>query len=130
MTTKRVVPEEAQRMVQDDGYVYLDVRSVPEFEAGHPMGAYCIPLMVATPNGMQPNPTFLGDVTKNFQTDTKLLIGCKSGVRSANAAAILEQSGFTAVVDVPGGYDVWAPAGLPTTKDGDGRGYADLSKEK
>ena len=35
---KRVSPAEAKTLM-DEGYVYLDVRSEPEFAAGHPAGA-------------------------------------------------------------------------------------------
>ena len=33
---------------QQDGSVYLDVRSIPEFETGHPGGAYNIPIFIST----------------------------------------------------------------------------------
>ena len=36
MYVKRVSPEEAQALMQDQGWAYVDVRSVPEFEQGHP----------------------------------------------------------------------------------------------
>ena len=35
MPVKRVSPEDAQRLMDKEGYVYVDVRSIPEFEAGH-----------------------------------------------------------------------------------------------
>ncbi len=129
MTIKRVTPEEALRMVQDEGYVYLDVRSVPEFEAGHAEGAYNIPFMKATPAGMKPNLQFLEEVAHRFSKRDKLLVGCKSGGRSARAAGALAQVGFEAVVDLAGGYDAWAPGGHPVSKDAAGRGYADLKED-
>ena len=45
MAVKRISPEEARDLMDKEGYVYLDVRSVPEFAAGHPTGAYNIPLL-------------------------------------------------------------------------------------
>jgi rhodanese-related sulfurtransferase len=36
MPVKRVSAEEARRLMEEQGYVYVDVRSVPEFEAGAP----------------------------------------------------------------------------------------------
>ena len=39
MAVNRVSPEEARDLMDKEGYAYLDVRSVPEFEAGHPTGA-------------------------------------------------------------------------------------------
>ena len=33
MPVKRVSPEEARDLMEKEGYTYLDVRSIPEFEA-------------------------------------------------------------------------------------------------
>ena len=68
------------------------------------------------------------------------MIGCKSGGRSAQAAALLEASGYTQVVDMRGGFggerDMfgrvtapgWAEAGLPVEKHPPGASYADLKR--
>ena len=110
-----------------DGYVYVDVRSVPEFEAGHPQGAYNVPLMHMGPGGMAPNPDFVRVMQSAFPDKTaKLIVGCKAGGRSARAASALEAVGYTAVVDQRAGYEGapdpqtgrvaepgWRPAGLP-----------------
>ena len=45
MPAKRVPPSRRASSIDGEGYVYLDVRSVPEFEAGHPRGAYNVPLL-------------------------------------------------------------------------------------
>ena len=122
MTVKRVSPEEAKHLIDDEGYVYVDVRSLPEFEAGHPTGAYNVPLMHQAPTGMTPNPDFLGVMEKSFPKAAKLVVGCKAGGRSARAAAVLESAGFTNVVDQKAGYEGpsplepgWRPQGLPTS---------------
>lgn len=126
MAVKRVSPEEARDLMDRQGYVYLDVRSVPEFQAGHPAGAYNVPLMNMGLAGMTPNPDFLAVVERSFPRDARLVIGCKAGGRSAKAAAILEQAGFTSVVDQRNGYEGtplptggvepgWRPRGLPTS---------------
>jgi len=99
MNVKRVSPEEADRMVKEDGYVYLDVRSIPEFEAGHPSGAYNIPIMHQTTAGMQPNGEFMKVVTSTFDRAAKIVVGCRSGNRSLRAAQMLLQAGFVDVVD-------------------------------
>src|SRR4051812_21955325 len=41
---KRVLPREAAALLAD-GWAYLDVRSIPEFEQGHPPGAVNVPLL-------------------------------------------------------------------------------------
>ena len=99
MTVQRVSPHEADRLVRDEGYAYLDVRSVPEFEAGHPTDAYNVPIMHKTGAGMEPNHDFMEVVTAVFPKDTKLVLGCRSGNRSLRAAQQLLAAGYEYVVD-------------------------------
>jgi rhodanese-related sulfurtransferase len=110
------------------GWRYLDVRSVPEFEAGHPEGATNVPLAHLQGGRMVPNPDFQAVIAANFPADAKLLIGCKMGGRSAQAAALLEAAGFAEIIQVRGGYvgerdpfgrleaQGWVDAGLPIAK--------------
>jgi len=105
MTVKRVSPQEADALVRNDGYVYLDVRSIPEFDAGHAAGAYNIPLLHATPSGMRPNGDFMSVVAAIFSKDSKLVLGCRSGNRSLRAAEALVAAGFETVVDQRAGHD-------------------------
>ena len=127
MAVKRVSPAEARELIDKQGYVYVDVRSVPEFAAGHPTGAYNVPLMNMGPGGMAPNPDFLA-VMGSFPKDAKLVVGCKAGGRSARAAAMLESAGYTDVIDQRAGFEGapdpatgriaepgWRPAGLPVS---------------
>ena len=129
MAVKRVSPAEARDLIDKQGYVYVDVRSVPEFAAGHPTGAYNVPLMNMGPGGMTPNADFLA-VMETFPRDAKLVVGCKAGGRSARAASMLESAGYTSVVDQRAGFEGapdpstgrigepgWRPAGLPVTTD-------------
>jgi rhodanese-related sulfurtransferase len=123
MPVKRIAPEEARDLVDKEGYAYLDVRSVPEFEAGHPTGAYNVPLLHMGPGGMSPNPDFMAVVQKVFPADTKLVLGCKAGGRSLRAAEMLQVAGFTQVVEQRAGFEGnpaepgWRPRGLPTSAD-------------
>lgn len=105
MTVKRVSPQEADALVKEDGYVYLDVRSIPEFDAGHTPGAYNIPLLHATPTGMRPNGDFMSVVAAVFPKDSKLVLGCRSGNRSLRAAEALLAAGFRQVVDQRAGHE-------------------------
>jgi rhodanese-related sulfurtransferase len=125
---RRVSPEEARDLVDKEGYVYVDVRSVPEFEAGHPTGAYNVPLMHMGAMGMTPNPEFSSVMESTFPKDARLVLGCKSGGRSLRAAGMLEAAGFTQVVDQRAGFEGttdpqtgaaepgWRPKGLPTSR--------------
>lgn len=139
---KRVSPAEAKRLVDEEGYVYVDVRSVPEFEAEHPVGARNVPLMHAGPSGMTPNGDFLTVMQSAFPKDAKLVLGCKGGNRSLRAANLLLQNGYTTVVDQRAGFDAardpfgqvteqgWKGAGLPTdTGEGGDRSYRALSQK-
>ena len=60
MTIKQITVQQAQQQ-QASGATYLDVRSIPEFQQGHPPGAVNIPLLHLDPQTgqMRPNPEFL-----------------------------------------------------------------------
>ena len=103
---KEVSPQEAYDLLQSDPeYIYLDVRSVPEFEAGHAVRAINIPLLNLVPGtGMTPNPDFTAVVEATVPKDAKLVIGCKSGGRSARACDLMTQMGYSNVANVRGGF--------------------------
>jgi len=122
-----------------DGYIYVDVRSVPEFDAGHPVGAYNLPLLDSSPYGMQPNADFMRVFAASFPKDAKLVLGCRSGGRSLRAAHMLLAEGYGDVVDQRAGYvgaggpfgqmveAGWQPEGLPVAQEPEqGRSYAAL----
>jgi rhodanese-related sulfurtransferase len=136
----RVSPAEAKKLL-DEGYTYLDVRSEPEFAASHPQGAQNVPLMHAGPAGMRPNPDFLDVVLAAYPKDAKLVIGCKAGGRSARAAEMMAQAGYTNLADQRAGFDGsrnafgaltepgWAPAGLPVEAVTPGGSYEEIRKK-
>lgn len=105
MTAKRVSAKEADELVRNQGYVYVDVRSIPEFDGGHPDGAFNVPLMHATPSGMRPNADFMSVMAASFPKSTKLVLGCRSGGRSLRAAEALLAAGYADVVDQRGGFE-------------------------
>jgi rhodanese-related sulfurtransferase len=131
---KRVSPQEAKDLIDQQGYVYVDVRSIPEFDSGHPTGAYNVPLNHMGPAGMAPNPEFMAVMEKAFPKDAKLVLGCQGGGRSLRAAGMLEQAGWTSVVDQRAGFvghgePGWRPAGLPVSSDSPaGHTYEGLKK--
>mgnify|MGYP003781528815 CR=1 FL=1 len=92
MDLKRITPQEAYDLMEDEGYVYIDVRTEPEFEGGHPEGAYNIPFMVRGPAGLTPNPDFLKTVEANFPKDfAKIRFG--TAARSADWQKQIEAAG-------------------------------------
>jgi rhodanese-related sulfurtransferase len=135
MSIKQVSPGEANELLQQ-GWTYIDVRSVPEFEEGHPEGAYNVPLMHAEPGlGMEPNPDFIAVMERNFSRDAQLIVGCKSGARSMRAAEALLERGFGRVLNMQGGFGGaartpgWQACGLPVSAAAaPGRSYRELKE--
>jgi rhodanese-related sulfurtransferase len=120
--TRRVTPEEAKGLIDKEGWVYVDVRSVGEFDAGHATGAYNVPLNLAGPAGPAPNVKFMAAMEKVFPRDAKLIVACQAGGRSARAAAQLEAAGFTNVADLSAGFEGrnepgWRRMNLPVSQD-------------
>lgn len=128
MSVKDVGVKDAHTLQTDEGYIYIDVRSTPEYDGGHPAGALNVPLLHLDPatRQMQPNQDFLAVVKGTQAPDAKLLIGCQMGGRSARAADILAAAGYADVSNVLGGFggardrasgavvhEGWAEAGLP-----------------
>ncbi len=132
MSLKHIDVRTAHALQTGDGYTYVDVRSVPEYESGHPKAAHNVPLLHLDPatRRMLPNPDFLAVVQANYPLDTKLLIGCQMGGRSTQAAQLLVSAGYADVSNVQGGYggardprtgqqlaEGWVDAGLPVEED-------------
>lgn len=85
---------------QNNGVVLLDVREKDEFEAGHAENAISIPL------------SELKERVNELDQSQKMNIICKSGGRSGQAVAALNQLGFN-TKNVAGGSMAWFENGLP-----------------
>jgi rhodanese-related sulfurtransferase len=140
--SKPVSPAEAAALLEQ-GWQYLDVRSMPEFDDGHPPGAANVPLLHAQGGRMAANPDFQRVIEANYAKDARLVVGCRSGGRSAQAVALLEAAGYTQLVDMRAGMagdrdtfgrvntPGWVAAGLPLEKSATAaQTYAELSKAK
>jgi rhodanese-related sulfurtransferase len=131
-------PQEAHKLITEQGYTHVDVRTEAEYAAGHPAGALNVPVMLAGAGGMQPNPDFLRVMGALFPKDAKLVVGCRSGARSLRAAEMLLNAGYTNVVDQRAGFEGpkdpagrtieagWAASGLPVENATQGGSYAEL----
>ena len=53
---------------------------------------------------MMPNPDFLAVVSKVIPRDRAVVCGCQVGGRSQMAASILEQAGYSKLINMPGGF--------------------------
>jgi rhodanese-related sulfurtransferase len=139
MTIKHITVQQAHQQ-QAAGATYLDVRSIPEFQQGHPEGALNIPLLHldAQTGQMRPNSEFIAVVKANISQDTQIVVGCKMGGRSQQACEILSSAGFQDVTNVLGGWGGapqighagWVQAGLPVETTADqSREYDALHKK-
>jgi rhodanese-related sulfurtransferase len=90
------------------GHQYLDVRTPEEYAAGHAEGTKNIPVSLNVNGTMTPNANFIPLVLKAFPNKSvPLVVGCKSGRRSAAAIGKMEGEGYTILVNMKGGYDAW-----------------------
>ncbi|PWK65178.1 rhodanese-related sulfurtransferase [Streptomyces sp. CG 926] len=102
----RVSPAQARRSTIDGDAVLLDVREQVEWNAGHAPGAIHIPL----------SRLVTGAALPSAAEDRPLVVICRSGNRSRQATELLAGRGAGAV-DVKGGMNAWAAAGLPVVDE-------------
>ena len=121
MDIEEISPKEAyQRMLK--GAIYLDVRTKEEFAEAHAKNAINIPIKNKSSNGMVLNITFIDEVEKNIDSETNLVIGCRTGGRSMEACLKLAQIGYNNIANIKGGFigtgDVlgWSSLDLPIEK--------------
>ena len=82
-------------MQENTNYIILDVRTTEEYDEGHIPNAICIP-----------NETIDETVTTKLPNkDQLILIYCRSGNRSKQAALKLQQLGYTNLVEFGGIID-------------------------
>ncbi|XP_022977639.1 thiosulfate sulfurtransferase 18-like isoform X4 [Cucurbita maxima] len=77
------------------GYAFLDVRTVEEFKEGHVATEKIvnIPYQFNSPDGRVKNDRFLEEVSAVFKKDDRLVVSCRSGVRSLLAIEDLLNDG-------------------------------------
>ena len=83
-------------MEKETDYIILDVRTEAEYEAAHIPGAICVP-----------NETIGTEAIPELPDKTQLiLVYCRSGNRSKQAAQKLADQGYTNIVEF-GGINSW-----------------------
>lgn len=94
---RQISQEEAARMMEkDDGHIVVDVRRQDEYDAGHIPGAVLIP-----------NEDIGTEMPKELpDPDQIILIYCRSGNRSKQAAQKLFDMGYTNIYEF-GGINTW-----------------------
>ena len=97
---RQISQEEAQKLMESEsGYMILDVRTKQEFDEGHIPKAICVPneTIDTTPPSVLPD--------KNQM----ILVYCRSGRRSKEAAQKLADMGYRHVIEF-GGIKDWRGA--------------------
>lgn len=91
------------QLASTPGAFLLDVRTPEEYAQGHIAGAVLLPL-----GGLDGTEEALPD-----DRATPIFVYCRSGNRSAQAAGILADRGYTDVRNLDGGILDWQAAGYP-----------------
>lgn len=109
---QNVTVEEAKKMVEQEDVFVLDVRTPYEFNSSHIEGATLIPVKNSGGSNLSPDQLLEGRINE-VPKDKKILVYCKSGNRSASAAKILVNAGYSQVYNMEGGIGAWGGAGYP-----------------
>jgi rhodanese-related sulfurtransferase len=104
MTAMEVTAEQANQLVEEEGALLLDVREDDEWQAGHAPEATHIPLGEVM------------DLLTRLPRDRPIVAVCRMGGRSERATIALRNEGLE-VVNLVGGMQAWAAAGLPVVTD-------------
>lgn len=96
-----VRPEEAYEMISQQEVVLLDVRTQEECDSGHIPDALLIPL------------SELESRLDELNMTDHIMVYCRSGHRSEEAAQILVTNGFVHVYNIEGGILQWQAQGFP-----------------
>ena len=106
LASDRLSPSQLQtRLAAGTPPLVLDVREYAEFAGGRLAGATLAPL---------------GELEQRageFPRDREIVTVCRTGRRSADAAAKLTRMGFQNVTELGGGLMTWEKEGLPLERD-------------
>ncbi|CAN6586527.1 unnamed protein product [Malus baccata var. baccata] len=127
-----VSAEEAKDLVAVEGYTVIDVRDKSQHERAHIKSCHHVPLFIENQDNdfgtiikrtlhnnfsglfyglpfTKPNPEFVESVKTKFSPESKLLLVCQEGLRSAAAANKLEQVGFENIACITSGLQSVKP---------------------
>jgi rhodanese-related sulfurtransferase len=101
------VDEARERMTADKRVRLIDVREDNEWEAAHAAGAKHLGK---------------GIIERDIEVQvpdktTEVILYCGGGFRSALAADVLQQMGYTNVYSMAGGWKAWKNSGAPIESD-------------
>lgn len=101
-----IKPQEAVRLINQEDAITLDVRDDKEYRGGHVLNAVHIPLALLEERLPELEP----------YKGKPVVVYCRTGQRSAQAAVSLRKQGFGRVYKLGGGILAWQGADLPLTK--------------
>ncbi|KAH6767832.1 Rhodanese/Cell cycle control phosphatase superfamily protein [Perilla frutescens var. hirtella] len=124
--------DEAKKLIAVDGYAVVDVRDKTQFERAHIKNCYHVPLFIENNDNdigtiikrtvhnnfsglffglpfTKPNPEFVQSVKSQFSPESKVLLVCQEGLRSAAAANKLEGAGFQNIACITSGLQSVKP---------------------
>ncbi|KAK4281830.1 hypothetical protein QN277_013279 [Acacia crassicarpa] len=134
---KYVNAEEAKELIAAEGYTILDVRDKTQFDRAHIKSCYHVPLFVENKDNdpgtiikrtlhnnfsglffglpfTKLNADFVQSVKSQLSPESKILVVCQEGLRSAAAANKLEQSGFSNIACITSGLQTVKPGTFDT----------------
>jgi rhodanese-related sulfurtransferase len=101
------VADVKKRRAAGEQFLLVDVREDNEWKDGHATDAIHLGKGVIE-----------RDITKMIpDTNTKVVLYCGGGYRSALAADSIQKMGYTNVESMDGGFRAWVEEGMPTSKD-------------
>ena len=100
-----VTPKEAHEIISQQEVVVLDVRTQEEYDSGHISDALLIPVSELESRLDELNPS------------DYILVYCRSGHRSEEAARILVANNFIHVYNLEGGILQWQAQGFLVTRE-------------
>ena len=96
-----------EQIIKSDSVQLVDVRKLDEFAEGHIAGAIHIDVLTTS---------FLSNALAKLDKKRPCAVYCRSGKRSAMAAALLAKEGYT-VTNLSGGIIAWTEAKKKTVKE-------------
>ncbi|CAK9159335.1 unnamed protein product [Ilex paraguariensis] len=123
--------EEAKKLIAE-GYAILDVRDKTQYNRAHIKDCHHVPLFIENQDNdlgtiikrtvhnnfsglffglafTKPNPNFVQSVKSQFSPESKLLLVCQEGLRSAAASNRLEEAGYQNIACVTSGLQSVKP---------------------
>ncbi len=103
---KSLKPAELPLVANQPGAVVVDLSAIADFEKGHIAGSRNV-----IPSQFDPAGKLLSGARQS-----PVVVVCRNGMASADAAAKLKKAGFEQVHWLDGGIAAWQAAGLPLGK--------------